>query len=46
MSGLDAGLQAHLEGGHTTLCHCWAVTRGDGVVMGFTDHDGALSFEG
>ncbi|MDM8165353.1 DUF2163 domain-containing protein [Roseovarius sp.] len=46
MSGLGEGLQAHLEGGHTTLCHCWAVTRGDGVVMGFTDHDGALSFEG
>lgn len=46
MRVLDAGLAAHLAGGQTTLCACWRVTRGDGVVLGFTDHDRALSFEG
>lgn len=39
-------LLAHLGTGVTTLCRCWAVTRRDGVVMGFTDHDRELSFEG
>lgn len=46
MSGLDPALEAHLQGGHTTLCHAWAVTRRDGVGMGFTDHDLPLAFEG
>lgn len=46
MSGLDAGLSAHLATARTTLCHCWAVRRRDGVEMGFTDHDGPLGFEG
>ena len=46
MTGLDPALKAHLEGGLTTLCHAWALTRRDGVVMGFTDHDGTLEFEG
>jgi len=46
MSGLSAALQAHLDGGATTLCRCWAVTRRDGVVLGFTDHDRTLSFDG
>ncbi len=36
----------HLAGGITTTCLCWAVTRRDGVVMGFTDHDLDLIFEG
>ncbi|SDE67618.1 phage conserved hypothetical protein BR0599 [Paracoccus isoporae] len=30
----------------TTLARAWAVTRADGVVLGFTDHDTALSFAG
>lgn len=37
---------AHLQSGATTLCRCWAVERKDGVVMGFTDHDGAVRFDG
>lgn len=41
-----ADLAAHLESGNTTLCHAWAVTRTDGTVYGFTDHDLDLSFEG
>lgn len=40
------GLQAHLDGGVTTLCTCWRLTRGDGAVYGFTDHDRTLSFDG
>lgn len=40
------GLLAHLGTGVTTTCRCWALTRRDGMVMGFTDHDRALAFEG
>lgn len=39
-------LGTHLASGLTTLCRCWAVTRRDGQVFGFTDHDGDLSFDG
>jgi len=38
--------QAHLDSGTTTLCRCWVVTRRDGVVMGFTDHDSDVAFDG
>lgn len=30
----------------TTRARAWALTRADGTVMGFTDHDRDLSFEG
>lgn len=30
----------------TTLARAWAVRRADGLALGFTDHDVALSFEG
>jgi uncharacterized phage protein (TIGR02218 family) len=43
---LDAGLAAHLATGVTTLCRCWKLTRGDGVVQGFTDHDAAIALDG
>jgi uncharacterized phage protein (TIGR02218 family) len=43
---IDAGLAAHLAAGVTTLCRCWKLTRGDGVIQGFTDHDRALTFDG
>ena len=46
MAGLDASFQAHVAEGLTTLCRCWAITRRDGEVFGFTDHDCSLSFEG
>jgi len=32
-------LQSKLDSGATTLCRCWVLTRRDGVVQGFTDHD-------
>lgn len=43
---LGAAMQAHLASGLTSLCHAWAVTRTDGTVLGFTDHDLPLTFEG
>ena len=43
---MSEDFKAHLESGITTLCHCWALTRRDGTVMGFTDHDGMLQFDG
>ncbi len=46
MRTIPSGLQAHLDGEVTTLCHAWRVTRRDGTVMGFTDHDRDLSFGG
>lgn len=39
-------LKDHLAGGATTLARAFAVTRKDGKVLGFTDHDRDLSFDG
>lgn len=46
MRVIPPGLQAHLDAGATTLCWCWRLTRKDGQVFGFTDHDRDLTFEG
>lgn len=46
MRELDAGLRAHLDGTCTTLCFCWKLIRSDDVVLGFTDHDAKISFDG
>lgn len=46
MIPLPAGFQASLDNGVTTLCWCWLVTRNDGAVLGFTDHDRALDVAG
>lgn len=46
MKALSQELGAHLASGQTTLCWCWRVARRDGVVMGFTDHDRTLTFDG
>lgn len=43
---LSSGLQAHLDGRATKMCYCWKVTRNDGLVQGFTDHDNVLTFGG
>lgn len=42
MRDLSASLKSHLAGPATTLTHCWKITRADGVVLGFTDHDRSL----
>lgn len=39
-------LLTHLASGATTVCQCWAVTRKDRLVLGFTDHDRDLTFDG
>src|SRR5688500_11349549 len=39
MRSVLPALQAQLDSGATTLARCWIVTRRDGVVLGFTDHD-------
>lgn len=46
MSAARDDLLSHLASGTTTVCQCWSVTRKDGVVLGFTDHDRDLSFDG
>lgn len=46
MKTLPGGMQAHLDSGATTLCWCWKITRADGQVFGFTEHDNTLSFGG
>ncbi|MDR3475183.1 MAG: DUF2163 domain-containing protein [Devosia sp.] len=46
MRALDPAFAAHIASGATTLATCWRLTRADGVVLGFTDHDLPLSFGG
>ena len=46
MSSGKAALLGHLGSGDTTVARAYAVTRKDGVVLGFTDHDRDLTFEG
>lgn len=43
---MTAALSAHLATGVTHLCRCWRVTRRDGRILGFTDHDRPLTFDG
>lgn len=46
MKTVSAELAAHLALETTTVCTCWKITRVDGVVLGFTDHDADLVIEG
>ncbi|PZX04492.1 baseplate hub protein, partial [Celeribacter halophilus] len=46
MKTISPDLSAHLASGTTTLAWCWRVTRVDGAVFGFTDHDLGLAFDG
>ena len=46
MTALSPAFQAHLDDGTTTLAWAWRVTRKDGAVFGFTDHDADLIFDG
>lgn len=46
MKTLPAGLQDHLDSRVTTLCWCWKLVRTDGAVLGFTDHDQNVIFDG
>lgn len=46
MKTLSSDLQNHLDSGTTTLCTCFRLTRRDGAVFGFTNHDRPLAFGG
>ncbi len=46
MKSLPPGLQAHLDQGTTTLCHCWRLTLASNEKIGFTDHDEPVVFDG
>lgn len=46
MRAISSALQARLDSGVTTLARCWIITRRDGAVMGFTDHDTDLAVAG
>lgn len=43
---LPASFATHLASGTTTVVRCWALTRRDGLVLGFTDHDEDIAFDG
>lgn len=42
---IPAPLQSHLDSRETTLCWCWRITKKDGTVLGFTNHDRDLTFD-
>ena len=46
MSAFPPALAAHLARDVTTICQCWRLTRRDGRVSGFTDHDRKLTVAG
>lgn len=46
MREISPQLLASIASGATTFCSCWRLTRRDGIVLGFTDHDRDISFEG
>ena len=46
MREIGEGLAEALASGETTLCRCWRIERRDGAALGFTDHDGPVTFDG
>jgi len=46
MSAYPGPLLDHIAHEATSLCHCWKLTRRDGAVSGFTDHDRPLTVAG
>ena len=46
MKSIPGALQAHYETGSTTLAILWKLTRRDGQVYGFTDHDEDIAYGG
>lgn len=45
MRPIPEALAARIEAGATTLAHVWRITRRDGQVFAFTDHDQPLLFD-
>ena len=46
MKAISQELQDHLAGPVTTLATCWRLDLKDGTVMGFTDHDHPIDYDG
>ncbi|WP_165189971.1 baseplate hub protein [Caulobacter soli] len=46
MRAVPSELTDRLESGAASLCQAWILTRADGVVLGFTDHDRDLVVDG
>lgn len=46
MQQLSTDLQAHIDGEVLSLATCWKITRRDGDVLCFTDHDKDLVVDG
>lgn len=46
MRQIEPDFTAALASGATTLCTCWRLVRRDSIVLGFTDHDEDLAFDG
>ena len=46
MRAVPDELAARLASGAASVCHAWILTRADGTVLGFTDHDRDLMVEG
>lgn len=46
MKSFSDEFRAAIAGPVTTLCWCWRLERADGLVLGFTDHDRTIAFDG
>ncbi len=46
MKNLTPAMHQQLSNGLTHFCHCWRIVRTDGVVLGLTNHDADIEFEG
>ncbi len=46
MRNISNDLSSHLAGQCTTICHCWKISRRDGRILGFTEHDCEITFAG
>jgi uncharacterized phage protein (TIGR02218 family) len=46
MKNISVGLKNHLAGETTTLATLWKITRADGQIFGFTDHDTDIVYAG
>ena len=46
MKTLPDALKQQLTEGLTHFCYCWRITRSDGVLLGLTNHDADIEFDG
>ena len=46
MRAIPPSMQAQLDSGVTTFCHCWRIDPLFATPIGFTDHDEDIAFDG